>query len=58
MTDLECRPTSRALAAPRQREGGRHVQNGVEAVDIVSRMSDEHVVGGVAYVGAVISEPA
>ena len=34
------------------------LQNGVEAVDIVSRhVGREHVVGGVAYVGAVISEP-
>ena len=34
------------------------LQNGVEAVEIVSRhVGREHVAGGVAYVGAVISEP-
>jgi len=34
------------------------LQNGVEAVDIVSRhVGPEHVAGGVAYVGAVIAEP-
>src|SRR5215212_4914920 len=34
------------------------LQNGVEAVDIVARhVGREHVVGGVAYIGAVISEP-
>src|ERR1700752_4111356 len=34
------------------------LQNGVEAVDIVSRhVGSDHVAGGVAYVGAVISEP-
>jgi 2-dehydropantoate 2-reductase len=34
------------------------LQNGVEAVDIVARhVGREHVVGGVAYVAAVISEP-
>ena len=34
------------------------LQNGVEAVDIVARyVSREQVAGGVAYVGAVISEP-
>ncbi len=34
------------------------LQNGVEAVDIVSRhVGASHVVGGVAYVAAVISEP-
>jgi 2-dehydropantoate 2-reductase len=34
------------------------LQNGVEAVDIVSRhIGREHVAGGVAYVAAVISEP-
>jgi 2-dehydropantoate 2-reductase len=34
------------------------LQNGVEAVDIVSRhIGWEHVAGGVAYVAAVISEP-
>jgi 2-dehydropantoate 2-reductase len=34
------------------------LQNGVEAVDLVTRhVSREHVAGGVAYVAAVISEP-
>jgi 2-dehydropantoate 2-reductase len=34
------------------------LENGVEAVDIVSRhVGRDHVAGGVAYVGAVISEP-
>jgi 2-dehydropantoate 2-reductase len=34
------------------------LQNGVEAVDIVSRhVGETHVAGGVAYVGAVIDEP-
>ena len=34
------------------------LQNGVEAVDIVSRhVGREHVAGGVAYVAAVIAEP-
>jgi 2-dehydropantoate 2-reductase len=34
------------------------LQNGVEAVDIVSeRVGRPHVAGGVAYVGAVISQP-
>lgn len=34
------------------------LQNGVEAVDIVARhVGREHVVGGVAYVAAVITEP-
>jgi 2-dehydropantoate 2-reductase len=34
------------------------LQNGVEAVDIVSRhVGREHTVGGVAYVAAVIAEP-
>jgi 2-dehydropantoate 2-reductase len=34
------------------------LQNGVEAVDIVSqRIGRQHVVGGVAYVAAVIAEP-